>query len=80
MQEPRRRTVFKCCSRQLSRVVLSFRFSVLLVDPRSAKAAGAKGINFLEAPFRTHALNGRFRGEADVDRSSPLDNRDASDP
>jgi hypothetical protein len=41
--------VFKCCSRQLSRVVLSFRFSVLLVDPRSAKAAGAKGINFLES-------------------------------
>ena len=32
------------------------------------------------APFRTHALNGRFRGEADVDRSSPLANRDANDP
>ena len=32
------------------------------------------------APFRTYALNGRFRGEADVDRSSPLANRDANDP
>ena len=32
-------------------MVLSFRFSVLLVDPRSAKAAGAKGINFLESPL-----------------------------
>ena len=31
------------------------------------------------APFRTLALNGRFRGEADVDRSSPLANRDAND-
>ena len=30
--------------------------------------------------LRTHALNGRFRGEGDVDRSSPLDNRDANDP
>jgi hypothetical protein len=25
-------------------------------------------------------LNGRFRGEADVDRSSPLANRDVNDP
>ena len=32
-------------------MVFSFRFSVLLVDPRSAKAAGAKGINFLESPL-----------------------------
>ena len=32
------------------------------------------------APFRTYALNGRFRGEADVDRSSLLANRDANDP
>ena len=31
-------------------MVLSFRFSVLLVDPRSAKAAGAKGINFFGEP------------------------------
>ena len=65
-------------------MVLSFRFSVLLVDPRSAKAAGAKGINFLESPLfslrmpmsacgplatnRIFMADGRFRCEADMAR------------